>query len=598
MIILKNMYWSYAFSYGPNNSIDFSKYPLVQLIGKNGHGKSSIALILEEVIFNKNSKGVKKANILNRHSNSNKYEITLHFSVNDDDYVINTVRGTTQSVSLLKNSENISAHTSTATYKLIEEIIGMDHKTFTQIVYQSNAFSLEFLTATDSNRKKFLIDLLNLERYTKACDSFKSVLKDTVNQLEVVAMKQNTVKNWLQKFSKESVEELELVLTPDPIDAQAAERELPEVQEQIATIDSTNKKIIQNNKYKEILNGIDITPVEDAPGDLIVLRIAENEYLNRLNALEDVIRGIGPIITKCPSCGQKVDSAHKQKMLEEAKLEIPNAKDQYERVSKDVKKLTEAKKKYATYVNNKQEWERYYSFIDNNLPSKVIDIQDLNKRKTSLITIISQYDRALKETNESNAKITAHNAKVKVLKEQLATMQKDFESYTLDSDALNKHITNLQILVKAFGTSGLVAYKIECLVKDLEDLVNEYLVDMSDGRFQLGFSISASDKLDVIITDNGQDIDIFALSNGELARVNVSTLLAIRKLMQSLSETRINLLILDETVESLDADGKERLIEILLKEEYLNTMLVSHGFSHPLLEKVHIVKENNISRIE
>ena len=154
------------------------------------------------------------------------------------------------------------------------------------------------------------------------------------------------------------------------------------------------------------------------------------------------------------------------------------------------------------------------------------------------------------------------------------------------------------MLSKAFSTTGLVAYKIECLVKDLEAITNEYLAEMSDGRFQLGFEISSSDKLNVVITDNGTDVEIAALSNGERARVNIATLLAIRKLMQSLSNTRSNLLILDETVENLDAEGKEKLIEVLLAEQDVNTFLISHGFSHPLLEKLHVVKTNNISRIE
>jgi energy-coupling factor transporter ATP-binding protein EcfA2 len=92
--------------------------------------------------------------------------------------------------------------------------------------------------------------------------------------------------------------------------------------------------------------------------------------------------------------------------------------------------------------------------------------------------------------------------------------------------------------------------------------------------------------------------DKFALSGGEKARVNVATLLAIRKLMQTLSSSRINLLILDETVETLDTDGKEKLVEVLLHEEHLNTFLVSHGFSHPLLEKINVIKRNNISQIE
>jgi DNA repair exonuclease SbcCD ATPase subunit len=78
----------------------------------------------------------------------------------------------------------------------------------------------------------------------------------------------------------------------------------------------------------------------------------------------------------------------------------------------------------------------------------------------------------------------------------------------------------------------------------------------------------------------------------------VATLLAIRKLMQTLSNSRTNLLILDETVENLDAEGKEKLIEVLLAEENLNTFLISHGFSHPLLEKLQVVKEKNVSRIE
>lgn len=154
------------------------------------------------------------------------------------------------------------------------------------------------------------------------------------------------------------------------------------------------------------------------------------------------------------------------------------------------------------------------------------------------------------------------------------------------------------ILAKAFSTTGLVAYKIECLVKDLEELTNEYLADMAGGRFQLSFKINSADKLNVVITDNGQDIDINALSTGEQARVNVSSLLAIRKLMQTLSNSRTNLLILDETIESLDVEGKEKLIGVLLEEASLNTFLISHGFSHPLLEKLHVTKKNNISEIE
>jgi DNA repair exonuclease SbcCD ATPase subunit len=131
----------------------------------------------------------------------------------------------------------------------------------------------------------------------------------------------------------------------------------------------------------------------------------------------------------------------------------------------------------------------------------------------------------------------------------------------------------------------------------LEDLVNQYLSELSDGRFGLEFVIT-NDKLNVVISDEGRDIDILALSSGELARVNTSTLLAIRKLMSTLSKSKINVLFLDEVIGVLDDEGREKLIEVLLKEHDLNTFLVSHGWSHPLLTKISVVKQDKTSRLE
>ena len=68
--------------------------------------------------------------------------------------------------------------------------------------------------------------------------------------------------------------------------------------------------------------------------------------------------------------------------------------------------------------------------------------------------------------------------------------------------------------------------------------------------------------------------------------------------MQQLSDVKVNLLFLDEVIEHLDAEGKDKFIELLTSETHLNTFLVSHSFSHPLLERINIVKEDNISRIE
>lgn len=160
MITYKKLKWHNAFSYGEDNELDLVSSPLTQLIGKNGYGKSSIALILEEVLFNTNSKKIKKGDILNRYTKSKNYTISVVFDKDGVEYEVTTIRtSTTSVVKLRREGIDISSHTATATYKTIEEIIGYDHKMFSQIVYQSSVSSLEFLTATDTTRKKFLIEL-------------------------------------------------------------------------------------------------------------------------------------------------------------------------------------------------------------------------------------------------------------------------------------------------------------------------------------------------------------------------------------------------------------------------------------------------------
>lgn len=596
MITLGKMQWSYAFSYGKNNIIDFSEHSLVQLIGKNGHGKSSIALILEEVLFNTNSKKIKKADVLNRYAGVSAYSILLEFTKDSDKYTIFTNRGSTQSVKLTKNGQDISAHTSTATYKLIEEILGFDHKSFTQIVYQSSAHSLEFLTATDTNRKKFLIDLLNLSIYSKYGESVKATAKDLSLEIDSCSAKLSTVSSWLAKFSSQDLSKRELRDLPEPLGDELSK--INHLKEQIANIDANNKKIAQNNKYKEILASIDLTSVPHPTGDLVSTKAEILKAQQETSALMRVFTSVGPVLDKCTSCGQPIDSSHKKKLAEDtqAKLRISN-----DIVASFSIKYKELEQEYAAYnksIESQKEWEKYHTLINTTLPNDLYDIITLKTELTKLEAVVQKYNADVLATNKYNVDVTAHNTKIDVILQQMDTMKIDFEKYSSEMTRLSKRLTNLQILVKTFGTSGLVAYKIECLVKDLEDLTNEYLVDMSDGRFQISFKMNSSDKLNVIVTDNGYDIDIQALSKGEMARVNVATLLAIRKLMQSLSDSRINLLILDETVESLDADGKEKLIEVLLEEEYLNTILVSHGFSHPLLTKFNIVKEDDVSRIE
>ena len=225
-----------------------------------------------------------------------------------------------------------------------------------------------------------------------------------------------------------------------------------------------------------------------------------------------------------------------------------------------------------------------------------MDKRELESRLESIRAELLQRKEHLERTAKENQTRTKHNTRIQVIQEQTDGFIKQLGEV---QDVLNKQedlISNLEILKKAFSTNGLLAYKIENLVKELEELANTYLAELSDGRFTLEFVVS-NDKLNVQVTDNGKIVDILALSSGELARVNTATLIAIRKLMSSISKSKLNILFLDEVIAVLDDVGREKLIEVLISED-LNTYIVSHEWTHPLLDKIEVVKKENISRLE
>jgi DNA repair exonuclease SbcCD ATPase subunit len=252
---------------------------------------------------------------------------------------------------------------------------------------------------------------------------------------------------------------------------------------------------------------------------------------------------------------------------------------------------------YNKKVQTQRQWEELYRSIDKSLPDSLLDKIDLELSLTNTRLRLEAAKAQVEELTKENNRRIKHNTRVQVVQEQGEKFQAELvETATL----LDKEVSNLSILEllkKSFSTNGLIAHKIENMVKTLEDEANEYLAELSDGRFTIEFVVT-NDKLNVEITDFSKPVDILALSTGELGRVNTATLLAIRKLMSTMSKNKLNVLFLDEVISVLDDAGKERLVEVLLKED-LNTFIVSHGWTHPLLDKLEVIKsEDRVSRLE
>ena len=145
--------------------------------------------------------------------------------------------------------------------------------------------------------------------------------------------------------------------------------------------------------------------------------------------------------------------------------------------------------------------------------------------------------------------------------------------------------------------------KIEALSK----ITNEFLEDIgSDIRIKFsGYTVlktgKVREKISVSLVRSGLDCGSFGkFSEGEAARVNLATILAMQKLVNSNCDVDkgLDLLVLDEILEAVDEEGLAHMFEALNRIG-ITSLIVSHGnIAESYPHKIKIIKENGESKIE
>jgi exonuclease SbcC len=140
-------------------------------------------------------------------------------------------------------------------------------------------------------------------------------------------------------------------------------------------------------------------------------------------------------------------------------------------------------------------------------------------------------------------------------------------------------------LAEAFGKKGVQAMLIDTAIPQIEDEANRLLGRMTDNQMHLSLDTQRDTKkgdtvetLEIRIADALGTRAYDAFSGGEAMRVNFAVRIALSRLLARRAGARLETLVIDEGFGTLDATGRERMVEAItsVQDDFRRIIVITH----------------------
>jgi exonuclease SbcC len=167
----------------------------------------------------------------------------------------------------------------------------------------------------------------------------------------------------------------------------------------------------------------------------------------------------------------------------------------------------------------------------------------------------------------------------------LETLERRQQEMRTQREELAARVGLLTELRDAFGVNGIPAMIIEHTLPELEREANHILQNLTAGRMHVRFETQRETKtgnlretLDIIISDEKGTRPYENFSGGEQFRVNFAIRVALSRMLAQRAGVRLRSLFVDEGFGSLDAEGRQRLVEAVkaVQHEFDLILVITH----------------------
>lgn len=527
----------------------------------NGAGKSAIFNCISYAIYDRLPRKVTASEILRR--GSKQGSVTVKFNHNQDCWSV--TRSRPKNVKFYKNEIE-----QTITQEEFEHLIQLSYDQFLLTIYNAQNASDRFLLCSDSDKKNFLVKLLNLDQfeiYKKASDlKYKTILSNldqTVNNKNITLSK-------IEVYSESLIDETD-------------------VKDQISYLE------LQNLKHNE---------------EIISLSIVERPNLDKYSTIEEDIKSKLSDISGYKTKRYMLYSSYEQLKISmnnhtvgvpcrECGSILATDNEYLNKLSQKILKIKNEIDEIDTYIGKEQELL--------SLNKKLID-----KKKQESI----EYEKATSSINQYRSIINLNANKLETLKlkldknSQFVNKINNLKQSIIDTDKnideYKRELEFYKTISNFYSSTGAQAYVFDSIIDYFNESVKKYIeVIWPNASYEL-LSYKENSKGENIakfsenLTMDGKRISVGSLSGGEFKALSLCVDFSLMEVLNKQFNIDINPIILDEPFDGLDNIGKElalTLLENIARDRQI--LVVDHAseFKAMFSKIISIHKKNGISKL-
>ncbi len=545
MIKFNSVIWKNFLSTG-NTPIEISlnNSPSTLIIGDNGSGKSTVLDALTFGLFGKPFRRIKKDQLVNS-VNGRECTVEIYFDIGKRKYLV--IRGIKPTrFEIYMDGKLINQDASSRDYqKLLENnILKLNHRSFTQVVILGSSSFIPFMQLTAAARREVVEEILDIKVFSLMNYILKSRIKDNKessrdikyenDMLEhKVTLQENKISE-AKESSNISIKVLEKKMKKNADDMKKLEKEVVALKDLVTEWET------------------DILPkhqkVDEDRSELN--RIKYRMEHKSLKAEQEI--KFFKDNDNCPTCEQHIDEEFKHKAIEERTDKMVVGACAMVSLDAQLTEMDARIKLYENIAKDKRDHE--------------VNIAKKNTSVDSIINFNEDVSRQINDIQTAGTLLAEDKTRLQEYREDAKRIKKEREKIQDRANYLN-------IAKQLLQDSGIKTKIIKKYLPIMNKLVNSYLNQL---EFQVKFELD--EQFNEKIKSRYRDEFAYAnFSEGEKMRIDLALLFTWRQIAKMKNSTNTNLLILDEIFDSsLDMNGTDEFLKILSTLSNENIFLISH----------------------